>query len=56
MSKPTVEEFHKGERAYARALGGDWMTGREAREAVPPAYTEHIGGLIMSTYYLVGDS
>jgi DNA (cytosine-5)-methyltransferase 1 len=35
--------MHKGERAYADAMGCDWMTNREAREAIPPAYTEHIG-------------
>lgn len=34
---------HKGERAYADAMGCDWMTAREAREAIPPAYTEHVG-------------
>lgn len=25
------------------AMGIDWMTGREVNEAIPPAYTEHIG-------------
>jgi hypothetical protein len=35
--------MHKGERAYADAMGCDWMTNREAREAIPPAYTEFIG-------------
>lgn len=34
---------HKGERAYADAMGCTWMTNREAREAIPPAYTQHIG-------------
>lgn len=34
---------HKGERAYADAMGCDWMTKTEGREAIPPAYTEHIG-------------
>ncbi|MHC3391353.1 DNA cytosine methyltransferase [Streptomyces lavendulocolor] len=33
---------HKGERAYADAMGCTWMTNREARKAVPPAYTEWI--------------
>jgi DNA (cytosine-5)-methyltransferase 1 len=35
--------MHKGERAYADAMGCDWMTAQEAREAIPPAYTEFIG-------------
>ncbi|MGW2533534.1 DNA cytosine methyltransferase [Streptomyces sp. NPDC001499] len=34
---------HKGERAYADAMGCTWMTNVEARQAVPPAYTEWIG-------------
>ncbi|MEU5547216.1 DNA cytosine methyltransferase [Streptomyces sioyaensis] len=34
---------HKGERAYADAMGCTWMTNLEARQAVPPAYTHHIG-------------
>lgn len=35
--------MHKGERAYADAMGCTWMTAREAREAIPPAYTRYIG-------------
>lgn len=34
---------HKGERAYADAMGCAWMTAREAREAIPPAFTAWIG-------------
>ncbi|MBC3982752.1 DNA cytosine methyltransferase [Streptomyces sp. AC536] len=34
---------HKGERAYADAMGCTWMTNLEARQAVPPAYSEWIG-------------
>lgn len=34
---------HKGERAYADAMGCTWMTNREGRQAVPPAYSEWIG-------------
>ncbi|MBV2358036.1 DNA cytosine methyltransferase [Streptomyces sp. J2-1] len=33
---------HKGERAYADAMGCTWMTSIEARQAVPPAYTHWI--------------
>lgn len=35
--------MHKQERAYADALGCSWMSSREARQAIPPAYTQHIG-------------
>lgn len=35
--------MHKGERAFADAMGCEWMTNREAREAIPPAYTEYLG-------------
>jgi DNA (cytosine-5)-methyltransferase 1 len=40
--------MHKGERAYADALGCHWMTNREAREAIPPAYTEWTGGQLLA--------
>ena len=30
------------------AMGVDWMTGHEANEAIPPAYTEFIGGQLMA--------
>ncbi|MEV5170896.1 DNA cytosine methyltransferase [Streptomyces flaveolus] len=33
---------HKGERAYADAMGCTWMSNLEARKAVPPAYTQWI--------------
>jgi len=35
---------HKGERAYADAMGCTWMNNLEARQAIPPTYTEFIGG------------
>ncbi len=35
--------MHKGERAYADAMGCGWMSNREGRQAIPPAYTEHVG-------------
>jgi SAM-dependent methyltransferase len=35
--------MHKGERAYADAMGCTWMNKTEARQAVPPAYSEWIG-------------
>ena len=30
------------------AMGIDWMTWRELREAIPPAYTEWIGQQLMA--------
>jgi len=35
--------MHKAERAYADAMGCQWMTNIEARQAIPPAYTRWIG-------------
>jgi hypothetical protein len=34
---------HKGERAFADAMGCEWMNKFEARQAIPPAYTRFIG-------------
>ncbi|MBT2472939.1 DNA cytosine methyltransferase [Streptomyces sp. ISL-66] len=39
---------HKGERAYADAMGCTWMNKTEARQAVPPAYTEWIATQYLS--------
>jgi hypothetical protein len=39
--------MHKGERAYADALGGTWMTVQGGRQAVPPVYTRFLGGLLL---------
>jgi hypothetical protein len=40
--------MHKNERAYADALGCPWMTAIEGRDAIPPAYTEHIGRQLLA--------
>lgn len=43
---------HKQERAYADAMGCTWMTSHEAREAIPPAYTEHVGRFLRAELWL----
>lgn len=39
---------HKDERAFADAMGCTWMSNIEARQAVPPAYSEYIGGHLVA--------
>lgn len=34
----------------SEAMGIDWMTWDELREAIPPAHTEHIGGYLMAHF------
>lgn len=47
--RPDLVPFgHKGERAFADAMGCDWMTNLEGRQAIPPAYTEHIGRQLLA--------
>jgi DNA (cytosine-5)-methyltransferase 1 len=43
------EEFGPGttESAWREEMGVPWMTKQEAREAVPPAFTAHIGGFLL---------
>jgi hypothetical protein len=40
--------IHKGERAYADAMGVPWLDNVTARQAIPPAYTEHIGHQLLN--------
>ena len=45
---PSLLPFeHKGERAFADAMGCTWMSAKEARQAIPPAMTAHIGRQLM---------
>jgi hypothetical protein len=39
---------HKGERAFADAMGCDWMNKYEARQAIPPAFTRFIGEQLLA--------
>lgn len=39
---------HKDERAFADAMGCTWMTNLGGRQAIPPAYTEHIGRQLLA--------
>lgn len=38
---------HKGERAYADAMGCVWMTNLGGRQAIPPDYAEFIGAQLL---------
>ena len=40
--------MHKNERAYTDALGCPWMTVKDGRDAVPPAYAQHIGEQLLA--------
>lgn len=45
------KEFGEGvncEKVWAAEMGVDWMTRLEARQAIPPAYTEWIGKQLMA--------
>jgi DNA (cytosine-5)-methyltransferase 1 len=44
------EEFGRGdpEKVWCRDMGIEWMGRYEAREAVPPAFTEHIGRQLLA--------
>jgi hypothetical protein len=37
-----------GKHEWPAALGVDWMSDRGMCEAVPPVYTEHVGGYLMA--------
>jgi hypothetical protein len=37
-----------GSDRWAEAMGIDWMTKTELRQAIPPAYTEHIGHYLLA--------
>lgn len=37
-----------GVAAWREAMGVDWMTADDLREAIPPAYTEHIGRQLLA--------
>jgi DNA (cytosine-5)-methyltransferase 1 len=47
-NKELLPFMHKGERAFADAMGCTWMSKEEGRQAIPPAYTEHIGRQLLA--------
>jgi hypothetical protein len=44
------------ESVYRDAMGCEWMTVQESREAIPPAYTEHIGHYLMREFATKGEA
>ena len=47
---------YPGEGALRNAaMGIDWMSQRELTQAIPPAYTEHIGAQLLNAIEAVGD-
>jgi DNA (cytosine-5)-methyltransferase 1 len=40
-----------GTAAWQTAMGIDWMTGNELKEAIPPAYTKFIGEQLLNYIY-----
>jgi DNA (cytosine-5)-methyltransferase 1 len=43
-----IKRTHQGTDAGRAAMGIDWMTRDELSEAIPPAYTEHIGHYLIA--------
>lgn len=46
--KDLVPFEHKDERAFRTAMGCTWMTNLGGRQAIPPAYTDHIGRQLLT--------
>jgi DNA (cytosine-5)-methyltransferase 1 len=44
----TIKRIHTTTARGREAMGIDWMTRDELSEAIPPAYTEHIGGYLLA--------
>lgn len=48
--RDNLHQYTTAERA--EAMGIDWMTGAELSEAIPPAYTEHLGRQLLTALAL----
>jgi DNA (cytosine-5)-methyltransferase 1 len=42
-ARDTVTPDHRSKAAWQQSMGIDWMTTRELKQAIPPAYTQWIG-------------
>lgn len=49
INRETPSELDFGILARRQVMGIDWMTGKELNQAIPPAYTEFIGRILIKT-------